>query len=111
MALVTRKEIIKDIQNFLVELSKPFSNEDTKGGWTDKTRETAISFFRLLELDLNDRSVDFSKKEGYLNLVRGLDFWGVIEGPLFESALNISNKVRDISEIENGWRFWRRWFS
>ena len=111
MAIVSREEIIEDIQRFLNELSKPFSEEDLRGGWTEGTRQRRMEFFKKMESDLKDKHINLSKKTEYITLIRGLDFWGITSGRLFENALDMSSKIEELAKKENRWFFWKRWFA
>ena len=110
MDTITREEIISDIQMFYIELSKPFSEEDLKGGWSEKSRQSCIKLFKQMESDLRDKNINLKNKIEYITLVRGLDYWGITKGKLFEQALTISSKINDVAKKENLWCFWRRWF-
>ena len=81
--------IFDDVKFMVEELSKPVSSAEVSDGWTKESKNAIRTYFLGLQSAL--QSGDALPP---LEVVRALDHWGVIDGPLLEKAARISNFLR-----------------
>jgi hypothetical protein len=100
------KEIIKSIDEILVELKLPLSKEEIQQhNWNENSIEAMIYFFSNMKNDLITKSIKELKNEpAYYTVARGLDHWGVSSGPLYEKMLSISENVGIYLKGKDWWK-------
>lgn len=85
----TRQEHIRLIKEVLVLLNLPVSADEKSHGWTVESKQAAAKYFT----DVLER-IAAGEPLPPLDIVRGLDHWGVTGGDLLEKIARAANVLR-----------------
>ena len=100
--MVTREEVITNVECMIERLSESLSEDEIKNGWNEKIRVIWLNFFRNMKKDLAN-GIRISKKPEYTLVFRGMDSHGIIDGKLLEEAINISEQIGELDKLEVKW--------
>ena len=87
--MTTLEQLIHEVDVLIQDLRLPLSSEEVAVGWTAQSQTTTINWLAAIRGTLINR-----QPLENLNIVRGLDHWGVEAGSLFGRACALSNKLR-----------------
>ena len=90
------KPIIEKVQVLIEKLSQSLSNEDLACGWREKSQEAMLRLFKRMLNDLKCKTPQI--KDEYLTIIRGLDHWGIEDGPLCNLIYSISADLIEYKE-------------
>jgi hypothetical protein len=85
--------ILKEAEALLQKLAKPLQEEEIKNGWTEKTQIKTIDILTEFKNELSA-----GKKSPDINLIRGLDYSGVLEGKLMKGCASFAIMVKHYQE-------------
>ena len=88
-----RSLLIELVQRITVDLASPLPREELEYGWTEESREAMLALFERLRQDV-EAGVRLRHRPEYFTILRGLDHWGISEGPLLQRASRISSDSR-----------------
>ena len=85
-----RAALISEVQEMIRRLSQPLASSDIQDGWSEEARSLFLGTFEKL-LDRLSDDTPLTDKERELNIVRGMDYWGILRGELlnFASKINV----------------------
>ena len=87
------KKIVSDIDNLTEELSLPLTQSEIDCGWTPESQNATLKLLAEIR-----KALLASQTIEKVNLGRGLDSWGGLEGTLFERACTISNDLFKVND-------------
>lgn len=81
--------IEQKINEVIADLSVPVSASEAADGWTAESKQAIKKYFENLKQKLLA-----GEELPSLDVCRGMDHWGVVNGPILEKAAQISNELR-----------------
>ncbi|MCJ7558893.1 MAG: hypothetical protein MUP90_18540 [Gammaproteobacteria bacterium] len=88
-----KDELLRQIQAYLDQLRKPLSSEEKANGWSVDCQNR---IGKLLESHIDNLQKDENLPS--INLIYGLDSFGVTKGEMFEEGAKVSRKIWEYSE-------------
>lgn len=82
-------EIVSAVDAVIKKLTVAVTPSEAKDGWTVQSKEAAAKYFNELR-----QSVTEGNTLPPLDIVRGLDHWGVTGGDLLEEIAGVTNALR-----------------
>lgn len=82
-------EIVDAVDAVIRKLSDPVTPSETKEGWTTQSKQAAAKYFNELRQNLTEGNT-----LPPLDIVRGLDHWGVTGGDLLKEIARVTNALR-----------------
>lgn len=82
-------EIVDAVDAVIRKLSDPVTPSEMKEGWTTQSKQAAAKYFKELRQSLTEGNT-----LPPLDIVRGLDHWGVTGGDLLKEISRVTNALR-----------------
>jgi hypothetical protein len=90
--MVTRQSLQEELAWMIDQLSKPLPPHELEAGWTEQGRVAMLKFFEDLDSKLGN-----GEKLPEVNIPRGMDSWGIVEGQLLKKAAELSLDLKKFS--------------
>ncbi len=87
-------DVIFKVEQMINTLSKSLPVSEIEGGWTEEARLTWLNFFRKLHDYLLHKQP--LEDDNYVNLIRSMDHWGIVDGNLLDKAVEIQRDLKSI---------------
>jgi len=82
-------EIVDAVDAVIRKLSVAVTTSEAKDGWTSQSKQAAAKYFSELRQSLTEGNT-----LPPLDIVRGLDHWGVTGGDLLKEIARVTNALR-----------------
>lgn len=92
----SRSDVLKMVDELISTLSGPLTEDDIRGGWTEASRVAMLKFFT----DLKTKLQSHEELPRGLNIPRGMDSWGVVNGRLLRQGAKLSNALYESGLVE-----------
>lgn len=84
------KEILDLIETLIAELSAPVLPVEVENGWDQESKQAIKKYFcEIRESLYNDSPLPS------LDIIRGLDHWGISSGDLFKKIIFATRKLKE----------------
>jgi hypothetical protein len=85
--------LLARIDVMISALTQELTPEDRHGGWTAQAQTAMRGYYERMRAHLAERDNMYGDPQ-YRGVVRGLDSWGISEGPIFHEAIAIEAALR-----------------
>jgi hypothetical protein len=98
--MVERNEILSKIEEMIHLLTNPLDDSEIKNGWDPALQARWKIYYQKMHEYLKAGKPLLKKPEYTASIVRAYDFSGIMQGKLFDHAINIQCQARQIAEKE-----------